>query len=295
MSWRPDQATQEAIKNMIDALFAVAPDVLGIDEFIAGCEISNLDLYGVGLGVLPRYIQCAIRGYQQPVFYRGGLTLAVGTDVTVIHIRDGNLYEVAGASGATGSVVGVTHDLLSATHPDTDPQVVTRGSLVVGDATPEWTELVAGIGHAILKMNAGGADPVWAAFDWDDIAAAVAADMVHAHSAAGEGGTLDWDLVWADAVHDHSAAGEGGEVPLASLGGYTQGDVIYGGGADYQDLAIGAVGEVLTVNGAGTEPEWAAGAGGFGAGHWEPLVDMDTVNPELLFLRTGDVVMGWIP
>jgi len=292
VSWRPDQQTQETIQGMVDALFAVAPDVLGIDEFIAGCDVTDMDLYGVGVGVYPRYIQCEIREYLQPVFYRGGLTLIVGDAVTVVHIRDGELYEVAGPSGATGSVIGIPHDLLSVTHTDTDPQVVTRGSLVVGDATPEWTELVAGIGHAILKMNAGGTDPAWAAFDWDDIAAAVAADMVHAHSAAGEGGTLDWDLVWADAVHDHSVAGEGGEVPLASLGGYTQGDVMIGGGADWEDLPVGAAEDILQVNAAGTEPEWEAAQD---MGHYEPLVDGDAVNPELLFLATGDVVMGWIP
>lgn len=108
MSWRPDQQTQEAIQSMVDALFAVAPDVLGIDEFIAGCEVTDMDLYGAGLGVFPRFIQCEIREYLQPVFYRGGLaTLAVGDDVTVVHLRDGDLYEVAGPSGATG-VAGLT-------------------------------------------------------------------------------------------------------------------------------------------------------------------------------------------
>lgn len=272
MSWRPDQQTQETIKNMVDALFAVAPDVLGIDEFIAGCEVMNVDLYAVGLGVYPRFIQCEIREYLQPVFYRGGLTLAVGDDVTVIHIRDGDLYEVAGPGGSGGSVAPVAHDLLSATHTDTDPQAVTQGSLVVGDATPEWTELVAGIGHAILKMNGAGTDPVWAAFDWDDIAAAAGVDM----------------------VHDHSVALEGGEVPLASLGSYTQGDIIYGGGADWQDLAIGAALEVLRVNAGGTLPEWAA-LNDPAFGRWEDVTDGDPINPELVFTAAGDVIMAWIP
>jgi hypothetical protein len=93
---------------MVDALFAVAPEVLGIDEFITGCRVTNMDIYGAGVATLPRFIQCEIREYLQPVLYRGGLpTLAVGDDVSVIHLRDGNRYEVAGPSGSSGAVTGV--------------------------------------------------------------------------------------------------------------------------------------------------------------------------------------------
>lgn len=43
--------------------------------------------------------------------------------------------------------------------------------------------------------------------DWDDIWI----DAVHTHANAAEGGQLDWDNIWTDAVHDHSSAAEGGQ------------------------------------------------------------------------------------
>ncbi len=153
-----------------------------------------------------------------------------------------------------------------------------RGSIIRGGAAA-WEAHAAETNHFILVGD--GVDITSKAFDWDDMAAGAGADMVHDHSAAGEGGTLDWDTVWADAVHDHSAAGEGGqldwdtawadavhdhsvageggEIPLASLGGYTQGDLIYGGGADWQDLAHpGAANRVLQSTAA--EVGWSASA-----------------------------------
>jgi hypothetical protein len=111
MSWRPDEQTDENIRNMVDALFAVAPEVLGIDEFITGCTVTDIDVYGAGVGTLPRFIQCEIREYLHPVLYCGGIPgFAVNTEVSVIHLRDGNRYEVAGPSGG-GGIAGVTiHD-----------------------------------------------------------------------------------------------------------------------------------------------------------------------------------------
>lgn len=125
------------------------------------------------------------------------------------------------------------HELLSATHTDTVASVVTRGDLVVGTAGG-WDDLGIGGAHQLLKVNAGGTDPAWASFDWDDVSAAAAADM----------------------VHDHSAAAEGGEIPLASLGSYTRGDLIVGGLADWTDLAIGGAGTYLRSDAA--DPSWQA-------------------------------------
>jgi len=52
------------------------------------------------------------------------------------------------------------------------------------------SDLPLGTAHQIAKVNAGATDPIWASFDWDEISAAVGADMVHDHSAASEGGAL---------------------------------------------------------------------------------------------------------
>ncbi len=147
-----------------------------------------------------------------------------------------------------GSITPAPHDLLSAEHGDTDPQGVTQGSLIVGDATPKWGELVIGGARFVLAVNAGATDPEWIAFDWDNMAAGAGADM----------------------VHDHSAAGEGGEVPLTSLGGYTQGDLIYGGAVDYQDLAHpGAANRVLQSTAA--EVGWSVNAVTFPAAGAVPV------------------------
>ncbi len=109
-----------------------------------------------------------------------------------------------------------------------------RGSVIRGGAA-DWEAHAAETNHFILVGD--GVDITSKAFDWDDMAAGAGADM----------------------VHDHSVAGEGGEIPLASLGGYTQGDLIYGGGADWQDLAHpGAANRVLQSTAA--EVGWSASA-----------------------------------
>ena len=55
-------------------------------------------------------------------------------------------------------------------------------------------------------------------------------------------------------------------------------------------------GKVPTAQAAGTVI-WAAvsgsGAGGSGAGHWEPVTNGDAATPEIAF-TDGDVVMTWV-
>lgn len=90
-----------------------------------------------------------------------------------------------------------SHNILSTTHGDTLADNVVAGDVLIGNATPKWARLPVGTQHQLFKM--GAALPAWASFDWDDIAAAAAADMVHDHSAAGEGGaTLNPTLVEAE-------------------------------------------------------------------------------------------------
>lgn len=70
----------------------------------------------------------------------------------------GNLYYngvlVATSSGAIG-----LHNLLSTEHPDTLPAAVARGALVVGNATPAWSELTIGLTGRFLRSN--GTDAAW--------------------------------------------------------------------------------------------------------------------------------------
>ena len=65
---------------------------------------------------------------------------------------------------------GAAHDLLSITHPDTLPDAVVKGDVVVGNATPKWSRLPAnatGI-KKYLQSYSGGV-PSWEQVDYDDL------------------------------------------------------------------------------------------------------------------------------
>lgn len=60
-------------------------------------------------------------------------------------------------AGGGGSVL---HNLLSLTHPDTVPGPPLRGSLVVGNVTPDWEALLIGPANRVLRSD--GTDVLWA-------------------------------------------------------------------------------------------------------------------------------------
>jgi len=190
------------------------------------------------------YVLISIDGATNAIQYTAGSSLVPGAaladqipsapsgsvPVVAVYLTGGttaiewdNLYDVHLFNQPVGgSVTPAAHSLLDSTvHDDTVTDDPSQGSLIVGNSDPAWDELVVGSAHELLKINGAGTDPVWSAFDWDDIAAASGADMVHDHSAAGEGGQLDWDSVWSDAVHDHSSDAEGG----ATLGNHASGNI----------------------------------------------------------------------
>jgi len=104
-----------------------------------------------------------------------------------------DLSGVAGPQGATGAT-GPTGP--TGSPGPGAPTPLTQGDVLVVDGTPEITTLPIGNAHEILKVNAGGTDPGWEAFDWDEMSGVGGADMVHDHSAAAEGGaTLNPTLV----------------------------------------------------------------------------------------------------
>jgi len=105
-------------------------------------------------------------------------------------LENSELSGVAGPPGATGPA-GPT----GSPGPGA-PTPLTQGDVLVVDATPAITTLPIGNAHEILKVNAGGTDPGWEAFDWDEMSGVGGADMVHDHSSAAEGGaTLNPTLV----------------------------------------------------------------------------------------------------
>ena len=91
---------------------------------------------------------------------------------------------------SSSGIAPTIHALLGSYHSDAATDAVTAGSLIYGNATPQWDELVIGTAHQLLKVNVGGTAPAWASFDWDDMAAGASADMVHAHTSNAEGGLL---------------------------------------------------------------------------------------------------------
>jgi len=62
---------------------------------------------------------------------------------------------------AEGAAAGVHSMLNAGTHSDTVADTVTRGSLIIGNATPKWDELDLGANSTILRSD--GTDAVWAA------------------------------------------------------------------------------------------------------------------------------------
>ena len=109
-TFKPNLETKQSIDNLTQTLIAELPTQLGIDEIIPGCEVINADTYATGLGP-PRYITVALGGNEYvPVLWRGGVPVTVGLFVTVLHYRNGNLYEVLGAGGVAGTIANNTLD-----------------------------------------------------------------------------------------------------------------------------------------------------------------------------------------
>ena len=63
-------------------------------------------------------------------------------------------------------------------------------------------------------------------------------------------------------THDSTIVQDGGSLaPNVTQFGLTAGSILYSDGSNIQELAVGSASDTLTVNGAATAPEWAAGGG----------------------------------
>jgi hypothetical protein len=69
----------------------------------------------------------------------------------------GQVITTDGTDASWGAVPA--HDILSTIHGDTLASAVSAGSLIIGNATPKWSELDAGTEGQILEM--GAALPAW--------------------------------------------------------------------------------------------------------------------------------------
>jgi len=166
--------------------------------------------------------------------------------------HDGSMAGVYGTNvPATATVT--PHNLLDgAVHDDTAADSVTEGSLIVGNATPAWDELVISVPAAnvrnVLGVDNGETGPSWkAALDGTNPAA------VAATASAGT------SLVFAHRDHVHA------------LGvGTTRGDLIVWNSTPVASrLAVGAAGTVLI---GGTDPSYSGSPALSGA------LTVDTIN-----------------
>ena len=89
---------------------------------------------------------------------RPQLNFIEGANVTLTIADDAGNDQADITIASAGGVAA--HDLLSATHSDTAADAVTRGSLIVGNATPKWDELVIGAAGTLLRSD--GNDAAWA-------------------------------------------------------------------------------------------------------------------------------------
>lgn len=100
--------------------------------------------------------------------------------------------EVLKVVGGTAAWASPAHEVLSATHSDSEVGTVVRGDLIAGQGTtPKWKRLAKGVAGYILRMGAN--EPAWATFvhnllsdDHGDVttAAAVRGDIITAQGAS---------------------------------------------------------------------------------------------------------------
>jgi len=122
-----------------------------------------------------------------------GVIYDVGAGNVWLAVSSADLWWVIGGGGGAG----VPHNLLSATHPDTDPAAPVSGDIVRAsdDLVSLWERYPIGVHWQLLGVNAGQTLPEWQSFDWD----------LHVIAAGGDG------------VHDHSGDPEGGLIPVGSI------------------------------------------------------------------------------
>ena len=174
----------------------------------------------------------------------------------------------AGGGGA------VNHNLLSATHPDTDPDSPVRGDLVVGIAGPEWQRLAIGAAGRFLRSD--GVDPSWQVFGVGDLPAHAAKHEV------GGGDLVDHDALTNFAANEHI---DHTAITLTAGEGLSGGGTIAANRTFNLDVnglvedAAGASGDFFvyydTVAGDHKKIDWDDMPGGGGGGPW--TVDVNDI------------------
>jgi len=164
---------------------------------------------------------------------RGDVITGQGIAPTWTRLAVGGANTVLTSDGTDASwqaAAGANHDLLSITHPDTDPDSPVSGDIIRAsdDVGSLWERYPIGTHWQLLGVNAGQTLPEWQSFDWD----------FHVIAAGGDG------------VHDHSNDSEGGLLPVGSITAHNLLSATHG------DTTVQAVSRGSIVTGQGAVPTW---------------------------------------
>ena len=154
-----------------------------------------------------------------PRVYPGNYVTIEGTAGKVTVTEGTNKLTI---DSVAGGETPKAHDILSAQHGDTAADAVTRGSIIYGNATPKWDELVIGAADRYLKSD--GTDAAWGQVDHDTTVNFVANEHID-HSGvsitAGAGLTGGGDLTVTRTIDVGAGTGIGvnaNDVQLSHLG-----------------------------------------------------------------------------
>lgn len=138
----------------------------------------------------------------------------------------------------------VTHNLLSVTHADTVAAAVTRGALIVGNATPKWDALAVGAANTVLGSD--GTDAAWwsqSFIDHNELSNLTTGDVHEQYALLGGragGQTLNGDTA------------AGGNLSLVSTVHPTKGKIFIGASSAWDDaqnrLGVGTQSPLATLH-----------------------------------------------
>lgn len=104
--------------------------------------------------------------------YHNGILVGTRPGINFI---EGTGISISASDDTTNNRVNITftasHQLLSSAHTDTNPTSVQRGMLITGQdigGINKWSGLTLGASGQVVKSN--GADVIWGAVDWSEIA-----------------------------------------------------------------------------------------------------------------------------
>ena len=159
-------------------LSGVQPGIERGDIRIALNDLSNVDTSPSDNDVLTFdtasglwEAQAAAGGFADPMTTRGDIIIRDAANATE-RLGIGGATEVLTSDGtdiAWAAAAGANHNILDGSvHQDSVADAVTRGSLIYGNATPKWDELVIGADNTFLASD--GTDASWAQVKLNELA-----------------------------------------------------------------------------------------------------------------------------